>query len=53
MIPSLGNGLTGPTDQRHIAADNTVPLTALLPLTDSRETFRERLSKTRPRITRR
>ena len=48
VIPSLGNGLTGPTDQRHIAADNTVPLTALLPLTDSRETFRERLSKLVP-----
>ena len=45
MIPSAGNGLTGPTDQRWIAADGTVPLTALLPLTDEREKFTARLQK--------
>lgn len=45
VIPSAGNGLTGPTDQRWIAADGTVPLTALLPLTDEREKFTARLQK--------
>ena len=45
VIPSLGNGLSGPTDQRYIAADNTVPLTAVLPLTDEREDFVNRLEK--------
>lgn len=48
VIPSLGDGLSGPTDQRYIAADNTVPLTALLPLTDSREDFVARLDKMIP-----
>lgn len=43
VIPSLGNGLSGPVDTRYIAADNTVPLTPLLPLTDDRDEFTSRL----------
>ena len=44
VLPPLGDGLTGPVDNRYIAADNTVPLTAVLPLTDDRDAFTDRLS---------
>lgn len=47
-IPGMGNGITGPVDVRRIAADNTVPLTPLLPLTDDREKFVARLAKMIP-----
>ncbi len=48
MIPPSGNGISGDTDTRRIAADNTVPLTPVLPLTDSREDFVARLERLVP-----
>lgn len=45
LLPPDGTGTSGPMDQRHMAADWTVPLTPLLPLTDERQKFRNQLSR--------
>lgn len=47
VIPPLGNGLSGPEDMRYIIGDVGTPKAALLPLTNSRMDFEERLDAMR------